>query len=709
MASKKRLFFDAETLELKAAAGGDDEKIRPFDMLAYSGGRLKVAGFPGGIVVDMSGVTIKASGGKLPITLDHKDSQRVGHSEEIEVDVKASQIRLSGLTSAESDARDEVLKSHKNGFRFQASIEGHTNGREFVKRGRTIRVNGRTFEGPVVVARKFVLRAVSFVSAGGDEDNQVRLAASHEGKTMNPAYVEWLGEIGLTEEDSNDKLEAKFKAELDAAEKAKDSDDSQDDSPADDGAGDVKAQLREAFTEELDAFKAERKAEIERDREIRKVCGGDGELYAKAMESDWDATRTELELLRIQREQSSPALHIREKAKDCSSDVLTACVAKSFGSDLESGFDFNEKTLEAADRYSKRGLTIHGLMYDRIAAANMSVSPGCSPDELVEVAYRAERVLQDRERELKAAAGFSTISLSGTLSNVANKYLLRSYNMVDRVVRRLASERPSKDFKLMSGYRINALGDLLPLGPDGEIKHTQLLETGYTNQIETRARMLAMTREMQINDDLGAFLQLPQAFGRSAARTEEKTGWQEIQAAIASGTFFTAGNGNLVPAVAVLNVANLTTAKQQIRELTETGADGEEFAMVQGRYLVTPPALDDTADELMNSRELMMEATDTTATAAARIATRNPHRGSFEPVGSAYFGASGFGTDTQWLIASDPNDVAFLEFAFLQGQRNPVFQSAETDFNTLGMQWRIYRDFGWSRQDPNGAVYSAGA
>jgi hypothetical protein len=193
---KKRLFFDAESFELKAAAS-DDQNVRPFEMVAYNGGRLRVSRFPGGVVVDLNGVTVKASSdGTLPITLDHKDDQRVGHSEDWNVDLKAGRITLNGLTSAESQSRDEVLKSHRNGFRFQASIEGFTNGREFVKRGRSVRVNGRTFEGPVIVARKFTLRAVSFVSAGGDEENQVRLAASEGVVDMDPKYAEWLADLG---------------------------------------------------------------------------------------------------------------------------------------------------------------------------------------------------------------------------------------------------------------------------------------------------------------------------------------------------------------------------------------------------------------------------------------------------------------------------------------------------------------------------------
>jgi len=52
--------------------------------------------------------------------------------------------------------------------------------------------------------------------------------------------------------------------------------------------------------------------------------------------------------------------------------------------------------------------------------------------------------------------------------------------------------------------------------------------------------------------------------------------------------------------------------------------------------------------------------------------------------------------------------VAALEIAYLRGRRVPVIESGETDFNTLGMQWRGYFDFGVAMQDHRAAVKSKG-
>ena len=50
-----------------------------------------------------------------------------------------------------------------------------------------------------------------------------------------------------------------------------------------------------------------------------------------------------------------------------------------------------------------------------------------------------------------------------------------------------------------------------------------------------------------------------------------------------------------------------------------------------------------------------------------------------------------------------------IEVCFLNGQQNPTVETADADFNTLGIQMRGYHDFGVSKQDYRAAVKSKGA
>ena len=97
----------------------------------------------------------------------------------------------------------------------------------------------------------------------------------------------------------------------------------------------------------------------------------------------------------------------------------------------------------------------------------------------------------------------------------------------------------------------------------------------------------------------------------------------------------------------------------------------------------------------------------------------NPHKGLYRPYTSPYInntaiknenGAALTGqTATGWGLFADPAIRAAIAVAFLNGQRNPTLESSQTDFNTLGMQWRCFHDFGVGFEDPNAAMWSAGA
>ena len=60
------------------------------------------------------------------------------------------------------------------------------------------------------------------------------------------------------------------------------------------------------------------------------------------------------------------------------------------------------------------------------------------------------------------------------------------------------------------------------------------------------------------------------------------------------------------------------------------------------------------------------------------------------------------------MSASVVRIMAAMEVAFLNGQENPTVEQAEADFNTLGIQFRGYIDFGAAMQDPRAVVKMKG-
>ena len=168
------------------------------------------------------------------------------------------------------------------------------------------------------------------------------------------------------------------------------------------------------------------------------------------------------------------------------------------------------------------------------------------------------------------------------------------------------------------------------------------------------------------------------------------------------GSFFSAGNKNLLTgAGSALQISSLTSAEQLFAD--QVDKDGKPI-LLNAAILLVPTALKVTAQQLMTETRV----NETTSTAKP---ANNPHAGKWEPVPSPYLNAQGIpgGSATAWYLLADPNDVAAMEIAYLRGQRSPVIESGETDFDTLGMKWRGYFDFGVAMQDYRAAVKSVGA
>jgi hypothetical protein len=213
--------------------------------------------------------------------------------------------------------------------------------------------------------------------------------------------------------------------------------------------------------------------------------------------------------------------------------------------------------------------------------------------------------------------------------------------------------------------------------------------------------MLALTRQDIINDDLGALDSVPAVIGRGAAETLEEMFWQLVLAN--TGAFFSAANGNYIDgADSALGLTGLGAAVQKMRKLVDPhGAP----IVITPKNIVCPPELEQIADQLFTSDNLVA-AGDTDSVQPAG----NPYRGKYAPLvvphlsNSTYTGAS----ETAWYLFGPADDAAAFGIAYLNGQEAPVIESADADFETLGIQFRGYTDLGVCQCDAHGAVMAKG-
>jgi len=157
-----------------------------FSMVAYTGGPMDIGGFGDLVVVDLDGLDIGAKA--RPILRDHEASRIVGHTTDIRVSRRSdntAELLVSGLISGSGPDAAEVIASSRQGFPWQASIGARATEWEQLRAGATATVNGRKIDGPAQIARKSVLKEVSWVALGADDATSARLAAKARDTEQN--------------------------------------------------------------------------------------------------------------------------------------------------------------------------------------------------------------------------------------------------------------------------------------------------------------------------------------------------------------------------------------------------------------------------------------------------------------------------------------------------------------------------------------------
>lgn len=669
-----KYFRFSAPVEFEAAAPDKDgeRKLPRFKMLAYNGGSMQTSFSRNPVVVDLNGLKIPSQ--SLPIRLQHDADKGVGHTDSIEV--SGGKVRATGVISRATESAREVVESSRNEFPWQASIGMSVDKYEYLQEGKKAKVNGRSISGPAVIILEGMLNEISFVDLGADRNTSARVAANARGverkEVGNMNFGEWLTAKGfdpasLTDE-QRDALQAAFEAEQDKAAK-------EAEKPV---AKPVEApqQVKAAVVvDELQAAREAQAAETERIAAIRNACEGKHfEIEAKAIRENWNLEKVQLEVLRAERP-SIPNLIIAEKPM-ASGAVVEAAIAK-VGRLADRESQFSEKDLEASDKLFRHGI---GLQEIFLLAAWAS-------------GFADRRLSRGNMREALHAA-FSSLSLPGILANTANKFLLEGFMAVESVWRDICAIRSVADFKTVTRYRLNGAMQYIKVGPDGELKHGTLGEESYTNKADTYGIIFGVTRTDIINDDLGALTEIPRRIGRGGALKINDVFWTAF---LDNSAFFKSGYNNYASgAGTALGIDSLTAADLLFRD--QVDADSKPLGVAPAILLV-PNALFITARQLMVSTELR------NTTASTKYPIQNVFAGAYRPLASSYLGNSSYTgySALAWYLLANPAELATMEMAFLNGQESPIVESADADFNVLGVQMRGYHDFGAAK-----AEYRAG-
>jgi hypothetical protein len=692
---------------IEAALDGGKPKVMG---LAYGGGKMRLQGWKYPVVVDLSGMEIPE---QVPLLANHENkvASRVGM---ITANVEGNTLVIEGEILAKSEQADEIVSQAKAGGDWQLSIHADVIEAELVKSARVI--NGQEHAPIFYHIKSSVLREVSVVAVGADVGTRLKVAASFQivsgseflqqnnsGESENKIQAQKdkqtnnNGEnMGTENKESKVKVEAK-NTPNEKENQAGDNTQKQEGASTPNAENNQPLKAEGKVVSEVDIALTAIREERDRVAKIQAICNDEyNEIEKLAISAGWSPDETSQKVLKTLREnRPSTGVNISVKRKPQGALMRKSLEAAMC---LRIGISGDELLAEYGEEVVDRGYDQSDIPLKQmlVECLNLEGKP-------VTASFNNETI----------HAAFSTVSLPGILSNVANKKLLQSYAAQPIIAEKLCSTGDLNDFKENERFRLTDAGDLQPIGADGEIKNGGFSEQRATNQLDTYGKKFCLTRKMIINDDLGAFMKVPIAMGNRAARLIDQLFFKRLlqnPAQTDGHNLFSDIHKNLlIGEDSALTHEGLRKGVQTF--LDQVDSDGQPVN-IEPRFLLVPTALKHTAIELTKGATLIIAGGDgsTGTTPTIRPALNSLVDENLQVVSAPYLANAQYpgNSEKAWFLFGDPNQVDTFEIGFLKGNRTPKVERGDTDFNTLGLWFRVYFDLGIREQDFRGMVKSAG-
>lgn len=305
------------------------------------------------------------------------------------------------------------------------------------------------------------------------------------------------------------------------------------------------------------------------------------------------------------------------------------------------------------------------------------------------IGYRGSLRSPGDRLSVLASASHSTSDFPAIFENALNKQLLDRYEAVNPTYRAIARKRNFVDFRDMSLVRSGDFPMLKKIGENGEIKFGTFGESGEIARISSYGVGLTISRQMMINDDLGAIDDTISRYGESIALFEEVTFYEAALSAVMKSdgkAMFHADHGNLASAASAITVTAVSAGRSAM--IKQKNVDKNPILGNEPTILLVG------ADKLTEAEQFVNEIT-ATKTSDVNVFTG----GRLKPLMTTQI------ADNSWYLLSErnPNWV----YGYLDGAEAPRLRTEEP-FGTQGFSMTLEHDFGIGAADWRGGYKNAG-
>ena len=298
--------------------------------------------------------------------------------------------------------------------------------------------------------------------------------------------------------------------------------------------------------------------------------------------------------------------------------------------------------------------------------------------------------------EIATRALHTTSDFPEILANVTNKTLRQAYEAYPQTFKPFCRQVQTSDFRDITRVQMGEAPQLQKVSESGEFKRGTIGEAKERYRIETYGRVVGITRQVLINDDIDAFTRIPAMYGTAIATLESDVVWGVITAnpAMGDGTaLFHNSHKNVSSTSTVLSIASIAEGRTAMAK--QTGLDKKTVLNVRPTFMLVPTALELTAEQLI-AQNLVPARSGDVVPASIR---------SLQPISEPRLDAT---STTAWYLVANPAQIDTIEYAYLEGQQGAYIET-RNGFDVDGVEIKCRLDFGAKAIDWRGLYKNAGA
>ena len=292
-------------------------------------------------------------------------------------------------------------------------------------------------------------------------------------------------------------------------------------------------------------------------------------------------------------------------------------------------------------------------------------------------------------------------SLHGTgdfaiaLASTVNRTLRDAYTSANQTFKAWARKGTLSDFRAATRVAVAGNLSLEKVNEFGEFKRGRINDAGEQIQLATYGKVVGVTRQAVINDDLDFLSRIPQMYGRAAADFESDTVYSILKAnaQMADGVaLFHAQHGNLGTGGGITETT-LDEATQGMRKQKDFGGNNQPLNLV-AKTLIVSSARELQARKLLSALLVATKSADVNVFSNAYDLVVEPRLDATNPL--------------EWFLAADPAQIDTVEYAYLEGEEG-LYTEQRMGFDVDGLEVKARLDFAAKCIDWRGLWKNPGA